>query len=185
MRRVALYRSLFFAFVACIEYAFAFHKGDIVQMSRRGQYNELRTDWIDTFASQCPRFASDRTVFLQMPNNLANQTNFKMMFSFDNQKVQTPWILIRDEKASLNFLEFTLTYKGDEIVDLRWRTDYSSEEEHKNMKPLEKIRVLYEWTELVEEDVDNGLTFLFAVSFITTAFALFGAIRDSPAIFIQ
>lgn len=51
-------------------------------------------------------------------------TGFFRAFSVDGGRFITPWITVADGHGTyLQFIEFIFTYSGDEIIEMKWKTD--------------------------------------------------------------
>ncbi|OAE34071.1 hypothetical protein AXG93_4280s1200 [Marchantia polymorpha subsp. ruderalis] len=53
--------------VVFVDRCSAYGQGDFVPTSRKGQYHNMRTDWMDQLGRHCPRFGIDNEVVLPLP----------------------------------------------------------------------------------------------------------------------
>jgi hypothetical protein len=90
------------------------------------------------------------------PNLMGDNSELKMSFAFDHDKVITPWITVANGDGKfLNAVKFTITYSGEHITKVRWVTDYNTEPVHHSQWP-KSVWLHYSWVELIEQDVQYG-----------------------------
>jgi len=133
-------------------------------------------EWNDVFGKYCPRFGMGRAVYVPIYAHgqaLVTEDEVKMAFAFDGEKFITPYLLINDGQGNvLEHIEFTFTYNGDDLIDVRWKTHYSSEDEEdeeKNRllrKDRTKVRIRYQWEHFAETDINGGLGSFLFIGFI-------------------
>eukprot|EP00271_Cylindrocystis_brebissonii_P005075 TRINITY_DN17015_c0_g1_i1.p1 TRINITY_DN17015_c0_g1~~TRINITY_DN17015_c0_g1_i1.p1 ORF type:complete len:229 (-),score=43.51 TRINITY_DN17015_c0_g1_i1:1396-2082(-) len=187
-RRLADVAGLLFFFLATCATAAGYAPGEIVPMSRRGQYHNMRTEWHDTLGRHCPRFAVEREVVLPIPRpiGLASHEVYKMAFMVGQERFSTPWLLILGLKnTKVPMLDVTLTHFSGELRGVRAKVvsmpdefierHVSVAEHFHNVTHWPKhILIRYRWEEEAEVDVTAGLFVLFGTGFVlTTLLALY------------
>ncbi|GBG90542.1 hypothetical protein CBR_g50885 [Chara braunii] len=74
--------------------------GQTVPISRRTQYNHMRTNWEDIVARQCPRYGHTKLVLLnlQEPNDFKGvASSYKIALEVGKERLQTQWLPIISE----------------------------------------------------------------------------------------
>eukprot|EP00824_Muranothrix_gubernata_P015238 TRINITY_DN3163_c0_g1_i1.p1 TRINITY_DN3163_c0_g1~~TRINITY_DN3163_c0_g1_i1.p1 ORF type:complete len:303 (+),score=49.42 TRINITY_DN3163_c0_g1_i1:74-982(+) len=170
VRAGAVLLGLVFVCVCMTTPVLAYRKGDVVSTQKRSQYQKMRTNWSDVLGKHCPRFATDRHVTLPAlaAQELKEHEDFKVSFSFASDRFVTPWLTVVDSTGrSLNFIQFTFFYSGNELKDVKWFLDYNDDEEHQGKKPKE-VFLYYNWKEVVERDSRTGMNTLFLSGLLLT-----------------
>ena len=171
--------------LASCSYCAALRHGEHVILTKRTQFNEMRTEWTPVLREWCPRFSEDTEVELPLakPELLADNNELKISFSFDHDKVVTPWITFAHGSGLfLKSLKFTITYSGDHTTQVRWRTEYTSEYAHHSQWP-KTVWLHYTWVELVEQDVQFGLNMLFMAGFSLALAVVVCSVLSSQPLF--
>jgi len=157
----------------------AHRRGDIVQTEERTKFLEV-SDWAGVIAPQSPRFGVRRTVKLftidpDSKNTLQEQlktVTYKLQFSFDKRRLETPWLIVSDGAGNyLRSITFTFHYSGEDIKELDWSTEYTTDYP-------QYISLTYQWRYFGEEDIDMAIGGLFIGSFMVAAFLLLFILFD-------
>ncbi|XP_021893859.1 uncharacterized protein LOC110811616 [Carica papaya] len=80
----------------------AYRPGDIVPMSKMGQYHSSRTTWHDVIGKHCPIFAVNREVLIPLakPMGYTGADPYKISFQIGREKFLIPWLLVVNRKSS-------------------------------------------------------------------------------------
>lgn len=170
---MALLSLLVLLLSACVNTARArtFHDGEFVASARRSQFRQQRTEWHDLLGRHCPRFGRHQvvTVPIQRPAKWVPDDDYKLMLSFDSERLITPWLpLIRSSHRRVPHVRVTFTTVGSEIRSVAAVvTELSGSfltrharlvEEFENPDVWPKhIVVEYFWDQLPDADPDSGL----------------------------
>lgn len=162
--KVALLCVVMLVWTGCVE---GFRRGDTVHMTKRSNFREVTSDWSEMLGKHVPKFGFDKSVKLHAldPNEFEPERPYKIAFSVAGGRFITPWITISDGAGTyLQFIEFTFIYAGEELVEMKWKTDYNTDE-HGSKIP-EALYLHYNWQELKEKDIFAGLSVLFIGGFV-------------------
>eukprot|EP00891_Asterochloris_glomerata_P007610 jgi/Astpho2/7610/e_gw1.00115.120.1_t len=99
--------------------ATSFQVGEFVPASRRAQVHGKRTHWQDLLGRNCPHFGEQTVavVPLGLFGGLSTVDKYKVSFSFDGERLVTPWLtLIGKHAPAVPMLEVELTYSAAELV---------------------------------------------------------------------
>ncbi|KAJ8427669.1 hypothetical protein Cgig2_012082 [Carnegiea gigantea] len=97
----------------------AYRPGDIVPMSRMGQYHSSRTVWHDMVGRHCPVFAVNREVLIPIPKptGYTGADPYKITFQVGREKFQIPWLYIINRKSSeVPMIDMHLRYSGNDFL---------------------------------------------------------------------
>ncbi|KAG6437018.1 hypothetical protein SASPL_101925 [Salvia splendens] len=80
----------------------AYRPGDIVPMSRMGQYHASRTVWHDMIGRHCPIFAVNREALIPIPKptGYTGADPYKISFQVGQEKFYVPWLFVINRKSS-------------------------------------------------------------------------------------
>uniref|UniRef100_A0A6M2E6M4 Uncharacterized protein n=1 Tax=Populus davidiana TaxID=266767 RepID=A0A6M2E6M4_9ROSI len=94
--------SVFFFLISLPSVSFAYRPGDIVPMSKMGQYHSSRTVWHDMIGKHCPIFAVNREVLIPiaMPTGYTGSDPYKLSFQVGKEKFLIPWLFVIHRKSS-------------------------------------------------------------------------------------
>eukprot|EP00892_Ulva_mutabilis_P001322 jgi/Ulvmu1/11190/UM072_0026.1 len=104
--------------LACLAQAKTFSDGEFVSVARRAQFSQVRTEWHDMLGRHCPRFGRNSVVVLplQRPKRWSATDDYKLMLSFDSDRLYTAWLpIIRAQKRRVPHLRVTFTTVGAEV----------------------------------------------------------------------
>ncbi|KAE9591943.1 hypothetical protein Lalb_Chr19g0124021 [Lupinus albus] len=160
--------------------ALAYRPGDIVPMSRMGQYHSSRTVWHDLIGRHCPIFAVNREVLLPipMPTGYTGADPYKISFQVGREKFLIPWLLVINRKSTeVPMIDVVLRYSGSDlhgvtakVVDMPHHFVEVHPEIRKQFWDTQHwpkhILVRYTWKEHSEIDVTSGFYVLFGSGLI-------------------
>ncbi|OMO94038.1 hypothetical protein COLO4_16540 [Corchorus olitorius] len=168
----------------------AYRPGDIVPMSKMGQYHSSRTVWYDVIGKHCPIFAVNREVLIPIakPTGYTGADPYKISFQVGKEKFLVPWLFLINRKSSeVPMIDMHLRYSGGDlhgvtakIVDM----PHHYVEIHPNIRNQfwdpqhwpKHVLVRYTWEEQSEIDVASGFYILFGsglmLSFILSIYIL-------------
>ncbi|KAE8694927.1 putative NT domain of poly(A) polymerase and terminal uridylyl transferase-containing protein [Hibiscus syriacus] len=180
----------------------AYRPGDIVPMSKMGQYHSSRTVWHDVIGKHCPIFDVNREVLIPIakPTGYTGADPYKISFQVGKEKFLVPWLFLINRKSSeVPMIDMHLRYSGGDlhgvtakIVDM----PYHYVEIHPNIRKQfwdpqhwpKHVLVRYTWEEQSEIDVTSGFYVLFGsglmLSFILSIYILQSS-RDKLAKFVM
>ncbi|GMJ08538.1 NO PRIMEXINE AND PLASMA MEMBRANE UNDULATION [Hibiscus trionum] len=180
----------------------AYRPGDIVPMSKMGQYHSSRTVWHDVIGKHCPIFAVNREVLIPIakPTGYTGADPYKISFQVGKEKFLVPWLFLINRKSSeVPMIDMHLRYSGGDlhgvtakIVDM----PHQYVEIHPNIRKQfwdpqhwpKHVLVRYTWEEQSEIDVTSGFYVLFGsglmLSFILSIYILQSS-RDKLAKFVM
>lgn len=168
----------------------AYRPGEIVPMSRAGQYHGSRTVWQDLIGRHCPTFAVNREVLIPIakPTGFTGADPYKISFQVGNEKFNIPWLFVINRKSTeVPMIDVHLRYSGSDlhgvtakVVDMPHHYIQVHEEIRKHFWDPEHwpkhILVRYTWEERSEIDVSGGFYVLFGsgllLSFILAIYVL-------------
>lgn len=180
----------------------AYRPGDIVPMSKMGQYHSSRTTWHDVIGKHCPIFAVNREVLIPLakPMGYTGADPYKISFQVGREKFLIPWLLVVNRKSSeVPMIDVHLKYSGG---DLHGVTAKVVDMPHHYVVIHPDIRqqfwdpqhwpkhvlVRYTWEEQSDIDVTSGFYVLFGsglmLCFILSIYILQSS-RDKFARFVR
>eukprot|EP00475_Leptophrys_vorax_P038210 TRINITY_DN6697_c0_g1_i1.p1 TRINITY_DN6697_c0_g1~~TRINITY_DN6697_c0_g1_i1.p1 ORF type:complete len:226 (+),score=15.91 TRINITY_DN6697_c0_g1_i1:293-970(+) len=182
--------------------AWAYQHGDYVPLSRRGQFNNMRTHWHDAIGRHCPRFGINREAALPIPRPVGfemKEHSYKLSLSFGKERFVTPWLLVISRRGNPVLIDVTLThFAGDlrsvqakvvPLPDAYLERHSQLAHEFRNASHWPKHVILkYTWKEYAEVDVTAGLLVLFGTTFILTtilAIYILQSSKDKIAKFVN
>ncbi|KAL9258205.1 hypothetical protein AKJ16_DCAP15148 [Drosera capensis] len=153
----------------------AYRPGDIVPMSKMGQYHSSRTAWHDMIGRHCPIFAVNREVLIPipMPVGYTGADPYKISFQVGKEKFLIPWLFVINRKSSeVPMIDVHLRYSGNDLLGVTAKVvDMPAHyvEVHPDILKQfwdskhwpKHILVRYTWEEHSEIDVTSGLFVLF------------------------
>ncbi|CAK8542152.1 unnamed protein product [Lathyrus sativus] len=168
----------------------AYKPGDIVPMSRMGQYHSSRTVWQDLIGRHCPIFAVNREVLVPLPKptGYTGADPYKISFQVGKEKFYIPWLLVVNRKSTeVPMIDIELKYSGSDllgvtakVVDMPHHYVEIHPEIGKHFWDAQHwpkhILARYTWKEHSEIDVTSGFFVLFGsgllLSFILSIYTL-------------
>ncbi|WRX21773.1 hypothetical protein QQP08_014260 [Theobroma cacao] len=96
----------------------AYRPGDIVPMSKMGQYHSSRTVWHDVIGKHCPIFAVNREVLIPIakPTGYTGADPYKISFQVGKEKFLIPWLFLINRKSSeVPMIDMHLRYSGGDL----------------------------------------------------------------------
>ncbi|EXB42371.1 hypothetical protein L484_021963 [Morus notabilis] len=166
---------LFFSLFLLFSNSLAYRPGDIVPMSKMGQYHSSRTTWQDVIGRNCPIFAVNREVLapIEKPVGYTGADPYKISFQVGREKFLVPWLLVINRKSSeVPMLDVHLRYSGTDLLGVTAKVvdmPHHYLEIHPNIRQQfwdpqtwpKHILVRYTWEEQSEIDVPSGFYVLF------------------------
>ncbi|XP_038903797.1 uncharacterized protein LOC120090293 isoform X2 [Benincasa hispida] len=167
--------SLLVSLLSLVPISLAYRPGDIVPMSKMGQYHSSRTVWHDMIGRHCPIFGVNREVLVPIPKPVGytGADPYKISFQVGKEKFLVPWLLVINRRsAEVPMIDVHLRYSGSDlhgvtakVVDMpHIYTDthpHISKEFWDQQHWPKHILVRYTWEEQSEIDVVSGLYVLF------------------------
>ncbi|KAF3333592.1 hypothetical protein FCM35_KLT01283 [Carex littledalei] len=168
----------------------AYRPGELVPMSRSGQYHGSRTVWHDVVGRYCPVFAVNKEVLMPIPKpvGFTGADPYKLSFQIGHEKVYVPWLYVINRKSpEVPMIDFHLKYSGNDIhgvtakvIDMPHHYIQVHQDIKKNFWSPQQwpkfIIVRYTWEETSEIDVAGGFYVLFGsgliLSFILAIYVL-------------
>eukprot|EP01018_Ginkgo_biloba_P004278 Gb_28078 [translate_table: standard] len=163
-------------------FASAYRPGDIVPMSKMGQYHAMRTNWHDVLGHHCPIFAVNREVLLPIakPTGYTGADAYKISFQVGREKFFIPWLLVINRKnPEVPMIDVHLRFSGADIHGVTAKVvnmPHHYVETHEDIRKEfwdpehwpKRILVRYFWEEKSEIDVSGGFYVLFGSGFLLT-----------------
>ncbi|XP_044482042.1 uncharacterized protein LOC123208539 [Mangifera indica] len=180
----------------------AYRPGDIVPMSKMGQYHSTRTVWHDVIGKHCPIFAVNREVLIPIakPTGFTGADPYKISFQVGREKFLVPWLFVINRKSSeVPMIDMHLRYSGSDlhgvtakVVDMPHRYVEIHPDIRKQFWDPQHwpkhVLVRFTWEEKSEIDVASGFYVLFGsglmLSFILSIYILQSS-RDKLARFVR
>ncbi|GAB2272085.1 hypothetical protein Dimus_006904 [Dionaea muscipula] len=180
----------------------AYRPGDIVPMSKMGQYHSSRTSWHDMIGRQCPIFAVNREVLIPIaqPVGYTGADPYKISFQVGREKFLIPWLFVINRKsAEVPMIDVHLRFSGNDLLGVTAKVvDMPAHyvEVHPNIHKQfwdskhwpKHVLVRYTWEERSEIDVTSGFFVLFGsglmLSFILSIYVLQSS-KDKIAKFVR
>ncbi|KAL0347558.1 UNVERIFIED_CONTAM: hypothetical protein Scaly_1771800 [Sesamum calycinum] len=175
---------------SAIPSSLAYRPGDIVPMSRMGQYHATRTVWHDMIGRHCPIFAVNREALIPIPKptGYTGADPYKISFQVGREKFYVPWLFVINRKSSeVPMIEMNLRYSGADLLGVTAKVvdmPNSYVELHPDIRNQfwdqqqwpKHILVRYTWEEQSEIDVASGFYVLFGsglmLSFVLAIYVL-------------
>ncbi|CAH9061631.1 unnamed protein product [Cuscuta europaea] len=180
----------------------AYRPGDIVPMSRMGQYHSSRTVWHDMIGKHCPMFAVNREALIPIPKptGYTGADPYKISFQVGKEKFYVPWLLVINRKSTeVPMIDMHLRYSGGDFLGVSTKVmdmPHTYVESHPDIRKQfwdpqhwpKHVLVRYTWTEQSEIDVASGFYVLFGsgltLTFILSIYILQSS-RDKLARFVK
>ncbi|KAL8517072.1 hypothetical protein ACS0TY_015344 [Phlomoides rotata] len=187
---------------AAVPSSFAYRPGDIVPMSRMGQYHSSRTVWHDMIGRHCPIFAVNREALIPIskPTGYTGADPYKISFQVGHENFYVPWLFVINRKSpEVPMIEMHLKYSGADLFGVTAKVidmPNSYVELHPDIRKQfwdqqhwpKHILIRYTWEEKSEIDVASGFYVLFGsglmLSFILSIYVLQSS-RDKLARFVK
>ncbi|KAG9445480.1 hypothetical protein H6P81_016820 [Aristolochia fimbriata] len=181
---------LLFTLPSSVLFAAAYRPGDIVPLSKMGQYHASRTVWQDVIGRHCPIFAVNREVLIPIakPTGYTGADPYKISFQVGKEKFLVPWLLVINRKSTeVPMIDVQLRYSGSDlhgvtakVIDMPHHYLEIHPDIRKHFWDVERwpkhILVRYTWKEHSEIDVASGFYVLFGsglvLSFILAIYVL-------------
>lgn len=153
----------------------AYRPGDIVPMSKMGQYHSTRTVWNDMIGRHCPIFGVNREVLIPIakPTGYTGADPYKISFQVGKEKFLVPWLLLINRKSTeVPMVDVHLRYSGNDMLGVTAKVvdmPHHYIELHPDIKKQfwdtqhwpKHVLVRYTWEEQSEIDVAAGFYVLF------------------------
>lgn len=193
---------LLLLFSSIISISLAYKPGDIVPMSRMGQYHSSRTVWQDLIGRHCPIFAVNREVLILIPKptGYTGADPYKISFQVGREKFYIPWLLVVNRKSTeVPMIDIELKYSGTDLLGVTAKVldmPHHYVEIHPEIGKHfwdaqhwpKHILARYTWKEHSEIDVTSGFYVLFGsgllLSFILSIYTLQSS-RDKLERFVR
>ncbi|KAG6744366.1 hypothetical protein POTOM_053086 [Populus tomentosa] len=117
-KRKSRIASVLFFLISLPSVSFAYRPGDIVPMSKMGQYHSSRTVWHDMIGKHCPIFAVNREVLIPIakPTGYTGSDPYKLSFQVGKEKFLIPWLFVIHRKSSeVPMIDVHLRYSGSDL----------------------------------------------------------------------
>lgn len=189
-------------FMSMISNCASYRPGDIVPMSKMGQYHSSRTVWHDMIGRHCPIFGVNREVLVPIskPTGFTGADPYKISFQVGKEKYYIPWLLVVNRKSSeVPMIDVHLRYSGTDflgvtakVVDMphhyvELHPDIGKQFWDAQIWP-KHVLVRYTWEEQSEIDVTSGFFVLFGsgllMSFVLSMYVLQSS-RDKIERFVR
>ncbi|CAO2823948.1 unnamed protein product [Amaranthus hypochondriacus] len=181
--------SMLFLLSTMASISCAYRPGDIVPLSRMGQYHSSRTVWHDMVGRHCPMFAVNREVLIPIPKptGYTGADPYKITFQVGREKFLLPWLYIINRKSSeVPMIDMHLRYSGGDLLGVTAKVvdmPHHYVEIHPNIREQfwganwpKHVLVRYTWEERSEIDVSSGFYVLFGsglmLSFVLSIYIL-------------
>ncbi|XP_023739855.1 uncharacterized protein LOC111887954 [Lactuca sativa] len=180
----------------------AYRPGDIVPMSKMGQYHSSRTVWHDMIGRHCPIFGVNREVLVPIskPTGFTGADPYKISFQVGKEKYYIPWLLVINRKSSeVPMIDVHLRYSGSDFLGVTAKVldmPHNYVELHSDIGKQfwdtqiwpKHVLVRYTWEEQSEIDVASGFYVLFGsgllMSFVLSIYILQSS-RDKIERFVR
>lgn len=168
----------------------AYRPGDIVPMSKTGQYHSSRTVSHDMIGRHCPIFAVNREALIPIPKptGYTGADPYKISFQVGREKFFIPWLLVINRKGpEVPMIDVNLRYSGSDLLGVTAKVvdmPHHYLEIHPDIRKQfwdsqhwpKHVLVRYTWKEQSEMDVTSGFYVLFGsgllMTFILTIYIL-------------
>ncbi|CAK9323407.1 unnamed protein product [Citrullus colocynthis] len=193
---------LLVSLLSLVPISLAYRPGDIVPMSKMGQYHSSRTVWHDMIGRHCPIFGVNREVLVPIPKPVGytGADPYKISFQVGKEKFLVPWLLVINRKsAEVPMIDVHLRYSGSDLHGVTAKVvdmPHIYIDTHPNISKQfwdqqhwpKHILVRYTWEEQSDIDVTSGLYVLFGsgltLSFILSIYILQSS-KDKLARFVR
>ncbi|OAY41624.1 uncharacterized protein LOC110623791 isoform X2 [Manihot esculenta] len=193
---------LLFFLLSLPSISLAYRPGDIVPMSKMGQYHSSRTLWQDVIGKHCPIFAVNREVLIPIPKptGYTGADPYKISFQVGREKFLIPWLFLINRKSSeVPMIDVHLRYSGSDLHGVTAKVvdmPHHYIEIHPDIRKQfwdpqhwpKHVLVRYTWEEQSDIDVTSGFYVLFGsglmLSFILSIYILQSS-RDKLARFVM
>ncbi|XP_059305240.1 uncharacterized protein LOC132056869 isoform X1 [Lycium ferocissimum] len=180
----------------------AYRPGDIVPMSKMGQYHSSRTVWHDMIGKHCPIFGVNREVLIPIPKptGYTGADPYKISFQVGREKYHVPWLFVINRKSSeVPMIDVHLRYAGGDLLGVTAKVidmPHHYIELHPDIRKQfwdpqhwpKHVLARYTWEEQSEIDVASGFYVLFGsgvmLSFILAVYTLQSS-RDKLEKFVR
>ncbi|KAJ6403411.1 hypothetical protein OIU84_015336 [Salix udensis] len=194
--------SVFIFLISLPSVSLAYRPGDIVPMSKKGQYHSSRTAWHDMIGKHCPIFAVNREVLIPIakPTGYTGTDPYKLSFQVGKEKLLIPWLFVINRKSSeVPMIDVHMRYSGSDLHGVTAKVidmPHHYVETHPEIRQQfwdpqhwpKHILIRYTWKEQSEIDVSSGFYVLFGsglmLSFILSIYILQSS-RDKLARFVR
>ncbi|KDP22775.1 hypothetical protein JCGZ_00362 [Jatropha curcas] len=194
--------SVLLLLISLASISLAYRPGDIVPMSKMGQYHSSRTLWQDMIGKHCPMFAVNREVLIPIPKptGYTGADPYKISFQVGREKFLVPWLFLINRKSSeVPMIDMHLRYSGTDLHGVTAKVvdmPHHYVEIHPNIRKQfwdpqhwpKHVLVRYTWEEQSEIDVSSGFYVLFGsglmLSLILSIYILQSS-RDKLASFVR
>ncbi|KAF3533108.1 hypothetical protein Bca52824_087569 [Brassica carinata] len=181
----SLIEGLLLISISFLPLSSAYRPGDIVAMSKMGQYHSSRTTWHDVIGKHCPIFAVNREVLIPIakPVGYTGTDPYKIKFQVGSEKFLIHWLLVINRKSSeVPMIDVNLRYSGGDLLGVTAQVvdmPLSYLNTHPEIRKQfwdpqhwpKHVLVRYTWKEQSEIDVSSGFYVLFG-SALTFSFVL-------------
>uniref|UniRef100_A0A7C9CW09 Uncharacterized protein n=1 Tax=Opuntia streptacantha TaxID=393608 RepID=A0A7C9CW09_OPUST len=186
----ATFAAISFLLLSLASICIAYRPGDIVPMSRMGQYHSSRTVWHDMVGRHCPIFAVNREALIPIPKptGYTGADPYKITFQVGREKFQIPWLYIINRKSTeVPMIDMHLRYSGNDLLGVTAKVvdmPHHYVEMHPDIRKQfwdpqhwpKHVLIRYTWEEQSEIDVTSGFYVLFGsgllLSFILAIYVL-------------
>eukprot|EP00252_Welwitschia_mirabilis_P027621 TRINITY_DN9518_c0_g1_i1.p1 TRINITY_DN9518_c0_g1~~TRINITY_DN9518_c0_g1_i1.p1 ORF type:complete len:245 (+),score=32.10 TRINITY_DN9518_c0_g1_i1:52-786(+) len=171
----------------------SYRPGDVVPMSRMGQYHSMRTPWHDVLGHHCPIFAVNREVLLPIPKptGYTGADPYKISFQVGREKYLIPWLLLLNRKGpEVPMIDVHLRFSGTDIHGVTAKVVNMPQQYATSHEKIRKefwdpqhwpkhIIVRYFWEEVSEVDISAGFYTLFGSGFVLTLVLMIYILQSS------
>ncbi|XP_057474803.1 uncharacterized protein LOC130762909 [Actinidia eriantha] len=171
-----------FVLLSLASTSFAYRPGDIVPMSKMGQYHSTRTVWHDMIGRHCPIFGVNREVLIPIPKptGYTGADPYKMSFQVGREKFLIPWLFVINRKSSeVPMIDVHLRYSGSDLLGVTAKVidmPHHYIELHPDIRKQfwdpehwpKHVLARYTWEEQSEIDVTSGFYVLFGSGLLMT-----------------
>ncbi|XP_052175305.1 uncharacterized protein LOC127790072 [Diospyros lotus] len=193
---------LWLMLVSLSSISLAYRPGDIVPMSRMGQYHSSRTVWHDMIGRHCPIFGVNREVLIPLPKptGYTGADPYKISFQVGREKFFVPWLFVINRKSpEVPMIDVHLRYSGSDLLGVTGKVvdmPHRYVEMHSDIRKQfwdpqhwpKHVLVRYTWKEQSEIDVASGFYVLFGSGLLTTfvlSIYILQSSRDKFARFVK
>ncbi|GJW63995.1 hypothetical protein Tco_0115879 [Tanacetum coccineum] len=183
-RLTTIISIIFLIFISMISECASYRPGDIVPMSKMGQYHSSRTVWHDMIGRHCPIFGVNREVLVPIskPTGFTGADPYKISFQVGKEKYYIPWLLVVNRKSSeVPMIDVHLRYSGNDLLGVTAKVvdmphhyvelhpDIGKQFWDSQIWP-KHVLVRYTWEEQSEIDVTSGFYVLFGSGLLMSFF---------------